>query len=423
MLIEGADLHVGTKAAGLREDLHASLGILAKDATFLRHQQELERLFERELVGWDVVGNRGCGDIAGLGFIVLDDTLLDVRAVAADTDDDGLAVFGHTQRNRVDGAGVDVGKARRHLLLKTRFAALLTKVKFCKPRHGLFGAACDLVEVVLHPSGEGVVDEVGEVAFHHIDHGERCERGHERRALLPHIAAVLDGANDRRVGRWAANAQFLKTLHEAGLGEPARRGGHVTICFKRDVAGGVTLLEGRKATLVVSLILVYVRVGVFFVNLTKAAMGDHCAGGIENNIGTGLRVGAESQLNGVTSAVRHLRGNGALPDQLIGTSLRLRNLLRHLIRKLKRVARRANGLVCLLRVLDLVGVVARSLGQVVGAVTLADHRARRADGGIRHGGAVGSHIGDEALFVQPLCRAHRHGRTHAELAAGFLLEG
>ena len=76
----------------------------------------------------------------------------------------------------------------------------------------------------------------------------------------------------------------------------------------------------------------------------------------------------------------------------------------------------------LLRVLHLVGVVARSLGQVPVAVALADHRASRVDGGVRQRGAIGPHIGDEALFIKPLGGAHRHGRTHAELAARFLLE-
>ena len=109
----------------------------------------------------------------------------------------------------------------------------------------------------------------------------------------------------------------------------------MTIGFKRDVTGGITLLERRKATLVVSLILVHIGIGVFFVNLTEAAMGDHSAGGIEDNVGARLRVGAEPKLNGVTSAVSHLRGDGALPDQLIRTSLRLGNLLGNLVRKLK----------------------------------------------------------------------------------------
>ena len=223
LLIKGANLHVRTKAASLRKNLHASLGVRTEDAALLRHQQELERLLEREFIGRDVVGDRSCGDIASLGFVVLDDALLNVGAVAADTSDNGFAVFSHTQWNCVDGASVDVGKTLRHLLLKTRFAALLTEVKLREPRHSLFESGGDLVEVVLHPSGEGIVDEVRKMAFHHVDHGEGSEGRHERRALLPDIAAVLDGANDRRIGRWATNAQFLKTLHEAGLGEPTRR--------------------------------------------------------------------------------------------------------------------------------------------------------------------------------------------------------
>jgi hypothetical protein len=80
-------------------------------------------------------------------------------------------------------------------------------------------AAGDLVEVVFHAGRERVVDEVGEVIFEQRHDAEGGQGGHERRALLPHVAAILDGGHDRRVGGRAADAQLLEFLHERRLGE------------------------------------------------------------------------------------------------------------------------------------------------------------------------------------------------------------
>jgi hypothetical protein len=96
-----------------------------------------------------------------------------------------------------------------------------------EPRHPLLAAAGDLVEVVLHPGRELVVDQVGEVLFEQAHHGERVGGRDEGLALLPHVPAVLDRLHDRRVGRRAADAQLLERLHERGLGVARRRLGGV----------------------------------------------------------------------------------------------------------------------------------------------------------------------------------------------------
>ena len=76
-----------------------------------------------------------------------------------------------------------------------------------------------------------------------------------------------------------------------------------------------------------------------------------------------------------------------------------------------------------LRVLRLRGVVAGRVGEEVRAVALRDHRAGGLQCRVRQRGAVGSHIGDVALFVEALGSPHRHLRAHPELAARLLLVG
>ena len=72
----------------------------------------------------------------------------------------------------------------------------------------------DLVEVVLHPRRELVVDELREVLLEQLDDGEGEELRHERLALLAHVAAVEDRPHDRRVRRRTADAALLERLHE-----------------------------------------------------------------------------------------------------------------------------------------------------------------------------------------------------------------
>ena len=76
-----------------------------------------------------------------------------------------------------------------------------------------------------------------------------------------------------------------------------------------------------------------------------------------------------------------------------------------------------------LGVLRLRGVVARRVGQKGLAVTLGDHRPGSLYRRVRQRGAVRTHVGDVALFIQTLSRSHGHRRRHAELATRFLLEG
>ena len=107
------------------------------------------------------------------------------------------------------------------------FAVGGAEVEPAQPRHPFGLAAGDLVEDVLHPRGELVVDQLAEVPFQQGDDGEGEERGNQRGALLEHVAAVQDGADDGRVGGRPADLPVLQLLDQRRLGVAGRRPGGV----------------------------------------------------------------------------------------------------------------------------------------------------------------------------------------------------
>ncbi len=75
-----------------------------------------------------------------------------------------------------------------------------------------------------------------------------------------------------------------------------------------------------------------------------------------------------------------------------------------------------------LSVLGLGRVLARPVRHVAAVVALRDRPARGADRLGRHIDAVGSHVGDQALLVEPLGDPHRMACCKAELPGCFLLK-
>ena len=120
--------------------------------------------------------------------------------------------------------------------------------------------------------------------------------------------------------------------------------------------------------------------------------------------------------------VGHLRGDGALPDQLVERELLAAQLPGHLRRRAEPVTGGADRLVRLLGVLDLLLVAARRVRHVLRAVQVA---GLATGGGQRRLGqrrAVRTHVGDVAVLVQPLGDPHRVLAGQAQLAAGLLLQ-
>ena len=163
--------------------------------------------------------------------------------------------------------------------------------------------------------------------------------------------------------------------------------------------------------------------GLFDVCTTETLMRNDGAAGRELGV---LAVGslrADANRNGLAGGVGHLRSNGALPDQLVDPSFRLCDLLGHRCWRLELLASWTDGLVGLLGVLRLGGVLAWLVGEVLAAEIVGDYLTGRSNRCGRQRGRVGTHVGDQALFVERLRSTHSHRRAHSELAAGFLLEG
>ena len=133
--------------------------------------------------------------------------------------------------------------------------------------------------------------------------------------------------------------------------------------------------------------------------------------------------GAELHRSGGPAGVGHLRGDGALPDQVVEGEVLAAQLAGHLGGRAEAVTGGADRLVRLLRVLDLLLVVARGVGHVLGAVHLARLGAGGGQRGLRQRGAVGSHVGDVAVLVEPLGDPHRVAAVEPQLARGLLLQG
>ncbi len=122
------------------------------------------------------------------------------------------------------------------------------------------------------------------------------------------------------------------------------------------------------------------------------------------------------------ACVGHLRGERALPDQVVERQLVAVQLALQLLRRPERVTGGANRLVCLLCVLHLARVLARRFRDRVGAVELDRLLARCGERRLGQRRRVGAHVGDVAVLVQALGDAHRRLRSEAQLAARLLLQ-
>ena len=219
---------------------------------------------------------------------------------------------------------------------------------------------------------------------------------------------MIDG-----VGRRAADLALFQLLDQRGLGVAGRRLGGVAVGGDLLGAQRVALGDLRQPALAVVQLGVGV-VGALDVRLEEAVEGDDLAGRAE--LGVPAVGGAAADLDGdrLADGVLHLGGDGPLPDQLVQPELVAGQA--GLGRGAEAVARGADRLVRLLRVLDLAGVGARLVRQVVGAVQLRDLRAGRGDRGVGQRRGVRTHVGDEAVLVQLLRDLHGGLGAEAELA-------
>src|SRR5262245_22051134 len=105
-------------------------------------------------------------------------------------------------------------------------------------------AAGDLIEILFQLRGERNVDQIAEMGAQQTRDGKRRETRHERLPLTEDVAAPLDGANRRCVGRWAADPEPLELFDERCLCVARRRCRLMTLRFQ---------IEQMKARLLVPL--------------------------------------------------------------------------------------------------------------------------------------------------------------------------
>ena len=260
------------------------------------------------------------------------------------------------------------------------------------------------------------------MALQQGDDSEGQEARHEGAALLPGVAALLDRAHDRLVGRRPTDTELLQALDERRLGVASWWLGVVPSGDDVTKVGGIALLEGGQPFLLGVVVLVAL-VGALHVDLQEPLVGDHRARGGEQRLPTGLALDPETERHGLAGGVGHLRRDGPSPDQLVDLQVLGAQLRRDLVWRSEPVAGGTDRLVRLLGVLDLLLVGARRFGYVLLSESLGDLRA---SGGHRRVGQrrrVGAHVGDEPTLVQALGDPHRLRRGQAELTARLLLIG
>ena len=134
----------------------------------------------------------------------------------------------------------------------------------------------------------------------------------------------------------------------------------------------------------------------------------------ELGIDSGDRRSDESQ-----SRVGHLRGHRPHPDHGIEPSTLSGQS--EFIRRLHLLASGTNRLVGLLSTFCFRRELTRCRAEIIGSVLFADATSRCLDRLSGKVDAIGSHVGDVAVFVQPLSDLHRLLRREAEFAVRLLL--
>ena len=411
--IRVAELDVRTVATRLDVDRLSRLGVLADRLVALGLVgDQLQRVLDRQLVRARLVRDRR-------GLLVA----LHVRAITADACDDLEAVLVGAERDRVDLARVDLFLLIGQDRLETRRAVAV--IEALQVRQALLVTARDGVELLLHLRREVGVDQRGEVALHQRHDREGGEGRHERRALLEHVVPPLDRVDDRGVRAGSTDARFLEQLDQRRLRQTRGRRRVVLVggqLVERDV---LALLDVRQERLALGQRRVRV-VRTLDVGTQVTGEVDDAAVGLEHDvvlhtIGRG-RLARDAQHHAAPFGVRHLARHRALPDELVDLGFVVTERGTDLLDRRHGVAGGTDGLVRLLRVLDLPFVAPRFRREILVAVVGLDQLTRLLDGMRAEHNRVRSHVGDVTVLVQLLGGAHRAARVEAQLAVAFLLE-
>ena len=344
-------------------------------------------------------------------------------------------VAAHAQRHPaaqvdgVDGARINVVAQRGDVVAQ---AAALARAVGSEEESGqevrsVLLSRGDTVQVALHRGREVVVDQVRQVLLEQARHGERQPRGHQVLAAVRHVPAVPDRLDGGRVGGGTADTELLHGLDQRGLRVAARGLGLVAVGGGLGQRRGVALGNVRQGLLRIILFRVVTPlVAALLVGQAEARGGDDRARGRGQHVVTlpvNLDAGEHADRRRVAESVGHLRGDRALPDQVVQGQLLLRQGTRHLARRAEVVAGGTDRLVRLLRALRRGAVQARGLGHGLAPIKLGGLLTSRVNRLAGQGRRVGTHVGDVTRLVEGLGGAHRRGGVPVQLARRLLLEG
>ena len=399
--------------------------------------------FHRQLIRSESIRQRRTLRIA---LIIQMVHILQIRAIPADAHMQTVADL-----NRIDLASVDFTQLR-DLLLQTgmrlvrglRGTLTGTEIEAGQPIPAGLLTARNLVKTAFHISSELVIHIPRELRFQQFDHGEREPRRNQRTTALIHVSAIDNRGNNARIRGRAADFLLFQRFHERRFGVTRRRLSFVSVGTNRHRGECIARIHRRKRHIVIRLLIRFagfaglrslfnasssialLRFGgcaaAFTGRLHKAGEFDDSAGSLEH--GFPIRFGRCRQSHGRrgTGCVCHLAGKRALPDQRIQLEL----VGRHFACDFRRVAefrtRRPNAFVSFLRTRGFCGILFRRIRQIVFAEMLDDRFTSGCDRFLRQRHRIGTHVGDIAVFIQSLRRAHGLTRAHAETIAGSLLQ-
>ena len=302
--------------------------------------------------------------------------------------------------------------------------AIGAEVEVAQPPDHVLVAPGDLIQIILHGSGQPVVDQIGEVLLEQSHDAEGRQRRHHGRALLPYVATVEDGGHDAGVGGRPADADLLHRFDQRSLRVPGRWLGGMSAGFDGRQRGRVALGHGRQVDLTVGQFGLGVVLALDIGPLEAGKLDDRARSTELDHAGNAIdggRAGESDPCTG-TGGVGHLGCDRPLPDQVVEAEFVARQRPGGFVRGPEGLSGRTDGLVGLLGVLDLLVVLAGTRGHVGNPVHGRGLGPGRRQGLVGQRGRVGPHVGDPALLVERL--GHRHGPLGAEpqLSPCLLLE-
>ena len=187
-------------------------------------------------------------------------------------------------------------------------------------------AVGDAVEVFLEAGGEFVLDVAGEEVLQERDDDAALVLGVEALLLEPHVVAVLQHLQDRRIGRGTADAELLHALDQRGFREARRRLGEM-------LRGGDRALRQRLAGThrgqALAFLVVLRVVLALLIEREEAVELDDRAGRAQVD-GAGAGLGGDVDGGALELGRLHLARDRAQPDQLVEPGLiATRDIWRH----------------------------------------------------------------------------------------------